>query len=490
MLQMVPMDLADLIRRRSTLTPAAVALTFAGQHTICSELDAASNQVANTLLTINPSPNWRIAVIARNSVAFYELLFGAAKARHVLIPVNWRLAASEVAAILTDAGVELLVVGAEFVALVEEIRDRLPVLRHVIALTDDHPAWESFADWRDRHDAVDPVLPVAPSDVALQLYTSGTTGRPKGVQLTHDNLAFTLAHIDEYFPCTAADVVLACFPHFHVVGILDVLSGLVAGARSVLLPQADPDEILAMIVAERVSVIDLVPSLIRFLLQSPACRDTDVSSLRLIIYGAAPMPLDLLREAMATFGCGFIQLYGLTETTGLATGLSLVDHDPNSPDRLRSCGKPLAGTGLRIVDRAGRDVPNGDIGEIVLRGRQIMRGYWNVPEATAEAIRDGWFHTGDAGYLDADGYLYVIDVAVIGIPDARWGETVKAVVVRRPGSVVSEGDLIAFSRTQVAHYKAPTSIDFIDMLPRTASGKLAKDVLRAPYWADRDRQVI
>jgi long-chain acyl-CoA synthetase len=271
---------------------------------------------------------------------------------------------------------------------------------------------------------------------------------------------------------------------------------------------------------ERVTIADFVPSLILFLLQSPGCEATDFSSLRLIMYGAAPIPLDLLAAAIATFGCDFVQLYGLTETTGLGTNLSPIDHDLNDPARLRSCGKPFPGTDLRIVGRTGIEMPVGDVGEIVMRGRQVMLGYWNQPVATAEAIRGGWFHTGDAGYVDADGYLYihdrvkdmivsggenvypaevesalfghpaVADVAVIGIPDDRWGESVKAFVVCHSDSTSSEAELIAWCREQIAHYKAPKSVDFVNSLPRNASGKLLKDVLRAPYWAERERQIV
>jgi long-chain acyl-CoA synthetase len=257
-----------------------------------------------------------------------------------------------------------------------------------------------------------------------------------------------------------------------------------------------------------------------FMLQTPGCQGTDFSSLRLIAYGASPIPLELLKNAMATFGCAFEHWYGMTEMTGVITTLPYADHDEAGGDRLRSCGKPIATMrGLRVLDASGGEAPVGEVGEIVLRSDQVMLGYWNQPEATASAIRDGWFYTGDAGYLDADGFLYihdrvkdmiisggeniypaevesalfghpaVADVGVIGVPDERWGEAVKAIVVRRAGVAVTEAELITYCRECIANYKAPKSVDFADTLPRNASGKILKRELRAPYWVGRDRQV-
>ncbi|HEY7910259.1 MAG TPA: AMP-binding protein, partial [Thermomicrobiales bacterium] len=329
-----------------------------------------------------------------------------------------------------------------------------------------------------------------------------------------------LAVSDDYYPCTAEDINLACMPQFHAAGMLVGLAGLYAGARNLIMRESVPAEILRLIPAERVTITLFVPALLLFLLQTPGCRETDFSSLRWILYGASPIPLDLVRQAMETFKCDFAQVYGLSETTGTATFLPPADHDPAGSPRMRSCGKPVrALTGMRIVDTDGVEVPCGEVGEIVLRSGQVMKGYWNLPEATAGAIRDGWFYTGDAGYLDADGYLYihdrvkdmivsgaeniypaevesalfghpaVADVGVIGVPDERWGEAVKAVVVLKPQTAATEAELIAYCRDRIARYKAPKSVEFADSLPRNPSGKILKRVLRAPYWEGRERQV-
>jgi acyl-CoA synthetase (AMP-forming)/AMP-acid ligase II len=258
--------------------------------------------------------------------------------------------------------------------------------------------------------------------------------------------------------------------------------------------------------------------MILFLLQAPQCRATDFSKLELILYGASPAPVDLIRNALKTFGCAFAQVYGLTETTGAITYLPPQDHVGRAAERLKSCGKPMTGVEIRILDASGHELPPGEVGEVVCRTAQNMLGYWNLPEATAAAIRDGWLHTGDAGYLDGDGYLYIYDrvkdmiisgenvypaevenalfghpaiadVAVIGVPDETWGEAVKAVVVCKPGANVSAGELIEFARARIAGFKVPRSIDFVDALPRNPSGKLLKRELRKPYWADQERQV-
>jgi long-chain acyl-CoA synthetase len=293
----------------------------------------------------------------------------------------------------------------------------------------------------------------------------------------------------------------------------------------VVLRDIDPARILEVIPERRVTNAFMVPAVIQFLLVTPGVETTDFSSLRTLVYGASPITDKVLVKGIETFGCEFIQVYGLTETTGAITQLDGVDHDPEGrPQLLRSCGKPYPWVEMRAVDGAGDDVPTGEVGELWTRSHQNMAGYWNNPAATAEAVTpDGWFRTGDAGYLDADGYVYlhdrvkdmivsggenvypaevenvlmrhpaVDDVAVIGVPDERWGEAVKAIVVLAPDSTVAadaiEADLIAFARSSLAGYKLPKSVDVTDVLPRNPSGKLLKRQLREPYWQGADRRV-
>ena len=279
-----------------------------------------------------------------------------------------------------------------------------------------------------------------------------------------------------------------------------------------------PGEILDLIQRERINHAFFVPALLNVLLQHPDSAKTDFGSLRSVLYGASPIPADLLAASIETFGCKFIQAYGLTETSGAIVLLPASDHVPGSP-RLASCGLPVFGSQVKVVDPDGRECAPGDVGEIVMRGPMIMKGYYNRPEATAESIRDGFFHSGDAGYMDQDGYLYihdrvkdmivsggenvypaevesaifdheaVADVAVIGVPDDRWGETVKAVVVLKPGRSLEERSLIDFCKSRIAGFKCPSSVDFVAELPRNPTGKILKRELREPYWKGKERRV-
>jgi acyl-CoA synthetase (AMP-forming)/AMP-acid ligase II len=286
-----------------------------------------------------------------------------------------------------------------------------------------------------------------------------------------------------------------------------------------LLREVNPPEILSAIEKHGVTKSFFVPAVLLLMLDTPAVATTDFSSLDLIIYGASPIPIDLLRRAMSSFKCKFAQVYGLTETTGAFTWLPPEDHSPEGNPRMRSCGKPHPAVEVRVVDVEGNEVRAGQVGEIIFRSPQVMKGYWNLPQETGRAIRDGWFYTGDAGYFDKDGYLYihdrikdmiisggeniypaeiesvlfghpgVADVAVIGVPDEKWGEAVKAIIVRRPGTEATAEEIIGFARDRMAHYKAPKSVDFAPALPRNPSGKILKRQLREPYWQGRQRLV-
>ena len=517
--QMEIQVVADIVRKHGQERPEAIAMIYNGQETSYGNLDQRTNQVANGLIAAGLAPQTRVAHIDKNADNFYELLYGTAKSNTVLVSVNWRLAAPEVAFVINDAQAELLFVGPDYYALVEGLRDELSTVKTVIALNGGHPQWESYEEWRDRQTTADPYLPIAADDVAMQLYTSGTTGHPKGAQLTNENIMTGLRGADAYVPLAVDDVNLVCMPFFHIAGSAWGNVGLYQGIQNVIMREIIPAEILRLIETYGVTTAFFVPAVILFMLQTPTIQTTDLSSLKLIVYGASPIPLDLLRRALTVFGCDFVQVYGLTETTGTITCLPAADHlDATSP-RLRSCGKPLPTAEIRIVDVQGNEMPVGEVGEIICRSLLNMKGYWNLPEATAVALRDGWFYSGDAGYLDEDGYVYiydrikdmiisggeniypaevesaifahpaVADAAIIGVPDDTWGESVKAVVVVKPGSEVTAEELIAFARERIAGYKAPKSVDFVEALPRNPSGKILKRELRRPYWEGYERHV-
>jgi long-chain acyl-CoA synthetase len=498
---------ADVVREFAASRPRHVAVRHRDRAVTYAELDERSNRLAQALAASGVREGNRVAYLDRTAPEVVELLFAVSKIGAVLVPLNWRLAEPELAAIVEDARPPVLVAGPTYAAVGRALADGGSPRRLVVV-------GDEYEDWLRAHDPVDPGDRGRADDVVVQMYTSGTTGVPKGVLTTHRNLA-AAAETSPYWEFDRESVSLTALPMFHIGGIGWAFLGLWNGATTILVSDFVPADVLDLLEHRAVTNAVFVPTMLQMLTSVPGAAARDYSALRSIAYGASPITTPVLKAAVETFRCSFYGIYGLTESTGGVMQLDPADHDPGGPREhlLRSAGRPFPWVELRVVDPAsGADRGANEVGEVWLRAPNVTPGYFNRPEETAAVLTpDGWLRTGDGGYVDEDGYLFLTDrikdmivsggenvypveveealaqhadvaeVAVIGVPHERWGETVKALVVPRPGSAPSADELIAFARARLAGYKLPRSIDFVDDLPRTPSGKVLKRELRARY---------
>lgn len=505
---------AQLLREHAASRPDAPALSFEGRTQSFAQLDADSSRAAQALRGLGVRPGDRVALLTRNCAEFFELIFACGKLGAILVGLNWRLAPPEIEAIVADAQPAVLVLGASEQGLITPEAVRLGRVGRVIVLGAEYDAW------RDAAPAQDPRHPGTPDEVAMLLYTSGTTGLPKGVMLTNANLSHT-RQLGEIWGMGPASVNLVAMPMFHIGGSGYGMSTFAVGGHTVLVREVNPPELVKMVAQYRVTHTFFVPAVVQMLLQVPGVEESDWSSMELLMYGASPMGEALLRRALQVMQCRFIQAYGMTETAGTVVDLFPEDHVPDGPKArlLGSIGQALPWVELRIVEpNSGADVPAGEVGEIWVRSAMVMKGYWNNEPATRQALVDGgWLRTGDAAFMDKEGYIFlfdrykdmvisggeniypaevenalghhpaVLEVAAIGVPHPRWGESIQAVVVLRPGMQANEQEIIAFARTRLAGYKCPSAVVFAQTLPRNASGKLLKRELRRIYQTENAR---
>ncbi len=517
------MRLYDLLDAGASEHPDREFAVQRGRRLTYGDAASASRRLAQGLIERGLAAGDRVAVVSRNSIEMVLLYFAAARAGVVPVPLNHRLAPPEWRYIIDDACARVLFAAGDYVDAIDGLRAGLSSIERLVALDGAGRAgWEDYREWMTAAPGDVSGRDVRPEDDVYQMYTSGTTGHPKGAVLTHRAVIANAAQIASACDGRPGERSLVVAPLFHAAAVPSTFAPIFWGGSLVILNQFDPAEVVRLLDEERIGFAVLVPAVLRACLAVPGAMERRYPQLRLVYYGSSPIAEVTLRRAIAAFRCGFVQSYGMTEAAQSLTFLTPADHDralAGTPDLLLAAGRPAAETEVRIVDAVDAPVPDGTVGEVMARGPQLMRGYWNLPEATAETLRGGWLHTGDAGVMDSEGYLYirdrvkdmivsggeniypreveevlsrhpaVLEVAVIGIPDERWGETVKAVVALREGMDATAEQLIAFCRSRLGGFKLPRSVDLVQALPRNAAGKVLKRELRERYWAGYARNV-
>lgn len=510
--------LSSVSRLQAARSNESPAITMDERTITFGELDRRATAIACQLASHGIEQADRIAILSKNRPEMLECLFASAMIGAVFTPFNWRLAIAEVEYLLKDSQAAAIFADPEHAAVLDASDIALPPIK--VCYGEAPKGWLTYEEIAT--DALAPFTPPALTgrSACAQVYTSGTTGKPKGAVLSHAGFSRFCDmrfpedgdDVPDFLSVNNRDIYLTLVPLFHIGGLEIAMRALAGGAHLIIEPEFNPQRVLELIRDHRVTITGLVPTALQMVIEHPLAATVDLSSVRTMFYGASPMPLALLQDAMRVMSCEFAQGYGMTETNGMVAILPPNDHSAEGNDRMRAVGRALHDVEVAIVGDRYERLPAGSVGEIAVRGPHLMLGYWNNPEATADAFNeDGWMKTGDAGYMDEDGYIFLKDrikdliisgaeniypaevenvifdhpavseVAIIGVPDQVWGESVKAVIVAKPSESIDEQELIGWTRERIAAYKAPKSVALVDALPKNASGKVLKHELRRMF---------
>jgi len=515
------MNTTDFLNISAAICPDRDAIVFEDKRYTFSQLNERVNKLANALKKLGVNKGDRVAMLQVNCCAQVEVYFTSAKLGAIYVPLNFRAKADELTYMINTAEANTLFVGERYIEVVNSIRPNLSSVRHFISLEKKHDDYLFYEDVIASAPADEVFTDMDDNDITMLMYTAGTTGFPKGVMLSHNSFAiYVLENVTPADPELEESNILTV-PLYHVAGIQAIMAAIYGGRTLVMERQFEAAEWMGLVQKEKVNRAMMVPTMLKQLMDNPDFDKYDLSSLKVITYGAAPMPLEVIKKALDVFpGVNFINAFGQTETASTITTLSPEDHAITGTEeekerklkRLSSIGKPMSDVEMKVIDEEGNKLPPNEVGEIVARGPRVMTGYWKDDEKTKNTIdKDGWVHTGDIGYVDEDGYFFLAgratdmiiragenispeeveaamrtnlkieDVAVIGVPDVEWGEQPLAIVVLKPGETATDEEIMEHCRQKLASYKRPRSVVFVDELPRNPMGKVLKRVLREQY---------